>query len=168
MLPLSSKCCRLHLAVLACCTNPVHTAGTSTASRLLRLAQHADEHLHTCCSAIHTWQRVLGYVDMVHKPCTCSSSAYKYQETWYKQSRAGGCNCRVAAACHCPLACLPAVCVIIMLTRASYRNPVHAAYVKMAQHQTPWCLAERDNQGRHLKNRFRPLTSPRTSCHTKP
>jgi hypothetical protein len=76
---------------------------------------------------------------MVHKPCTCSSSDYKYQETWHQQSRAGGCNCRAAAACHCPLACLPSVSS--SCSRASYKNPVHAACVKMAQHQTPWCGA---------------------------
>jgi hypothetical protein len=74
---LTDKPCWLYQAVLACCTNPVHTTGTTPASRQLPLstASCTTWHTpHTCSSrlVVHIYQLVLGCVDMVHKPFACS------------------------------------------------------------------------------------------------
>jgi hypothetical protein len=84
----TDKPCWLYQAVLACCTNPVHTTGTTPASRQLPLSTAScttcygtSAYLFQCVSSVvHIYQLVLGCVDMVHKPFACSSD-HNYQTT---------------------------------------------------------------------------------------
>jgi hypothetical protein len=73
----SNRCCRLYLAVMACCTNPVHTAVFRTACRQRLLTNRVVNLLvHVCTYAClrvdavkHTQQAVPGCVGFAQTLC---------------------------------------------------------------------------------------------------